>query len=83
MCVCECVSYGRKSKHAHWVKKKKKKIVIYIHIYIYIIVIWSVKAKKVFAIELTVAFEKFSTGHISVSWKNMKICENNESENAG
>ena len=45
------------------------------------IVIWSVKAKKVFVIELTV--KKISTGHISVSRKNMKICENNVSEMAG
>ena len=27
--------------------------------------------------------KKISTGHISVSWKNMKICENNVSEMAG
>ena len=47
------------------------------------IVIWSVKAKKVFVIELTVLLKKISTGDISVSWKNMRICENNESEMAG
>ena len=27
--------------------------------------------------------KKTSTGHISVSWKNMRICENNVSEMAG
>ena len=44
----------------------------------------SLKQKKVFVIELTVPFEEnFEWGHISVSWKNMKICENNVSEMAG
>ena len=47
------------------------------------IVIWSVKAKKVFVIELTVPYEEnFDWAH-RVSWKNMKICENNVSEMAG
>ena len=47
------------------------------------IVIWSVKAKKVFVIELTVLFEKnFDWAH-QCKLKNMKICENNVSEMAG
>ena len=47
------------------------------------IVIWSVKTKKVFVIELTVPFEENLTGHISISWKNMWICKNDMSEMAG
>ena len=47
------------------------------------IIIWSGKLKKVFVIELTVPFEKKSTGHIRLSWKNIGVCENNMSEMAG
>ena len=44
------------------------------------IVIWSVKAKKVCVIELTVPFEE---NFDCVSWKNMRIYKNNVSEMAG
>ena len=56
------------------------------------IVIWSVKAKKVFVIELTVPYEEnFDWTHCSCSssyfsklrsWKNIENCENNVSEMA-
>ena len=47
------------------------------------IVIWSVKAKKFSLLSQQSLLKKISTGHISVSWKNKKICENNVSEMAG
>ena len=48
------------------------------------IVIWSVKAKKIFSLlSYRSLMKKTLTGYISVSRKNMKICEDNVSEMAG
>ena len=47
------------------------------------IVIWSVKAKEFSLLSERSLLKKISTGHIRVSWKNMKICENNVSEMVG
>ena len=47
------------------------------------IVIWSMKAKKVFVIELTVPFEEnFDRAH-QRKLENMKICDSNVSEMTG